>query len=161
MKQKSLQEQFSHIIENGTEADLEVLEVLLRGIIQKSSEKTTYINSFLGVETELREDAITMKIPLTPLTHNSLGIVHGGIIATLADTAMGTLANSMLGREFAAVTTEIGVHFLKEGTGSSLVCRGTVLHKGRTTLVLESKVYRDDGILCGHSTGSFYIIPRR
>ena len=149
------------ILENGSEADKQVLDQAITGISQKQRRKQTYINLLFGLETELITDGLVMTMPVTPLVHNTLGIVHGGIITTLADTAMGTLANAMVPDGQAAVTTEIQVHFLKEAAGSSLSCNCSILHKGRKTMVFECKVFREDGILCGHSTGSFFVVPKK
>lgn len=149
------------IMDNGSEADQQVLEQVLTGLAQKPAKQQTYINLLFGFETEFTSDGLAMTMPVTSLVHNTLGIVHGGVITTLADTAMGTLANKMVPEGQAAVTTEIQVHFFKEAAGSRLVCKCSVLHKGRQTMVFESKVYREDGIMCGHSTGSFFIVPKK
>ncbi|PLT27704.1 PaaI family thioesterase [Peribacillus deserti] len=158
---KKIDDLVNEILSNGSETDKQVLEQVLTGIAKKPGKKQTYINLLFGFETEWTADGIIMSMPVTPLAHNSLGIVHGGIITTLADTAMGTLANKIVSDGQAAVTAEIQVHFLKEATGKSLLCKCSVLHKGRKTMVFESKVYREDGILCGHSTGSFFVLPKR
>lgn len=157
-----LKQQFEALLETSTKEDLEVLQSLFHGMTNKyQNGKHTYLSSVLHMsETELTDEHYILKMPITPLVQNNLNILHGGITATLIDTAMGVYANHMIPDHLAAVTSEIKVNYIAPGTGTELTCIATVIHKGKKTMVMEGKAYRDDKKLVAHATASFFIIPR-
>jgi uncharacterized protein (TIGR00369 family) len=92
--------------------------------------------------------------------YNPIGIVHGGWIATLLDSAMGCAVHSTLppGRTF--VTLEMKTVFVKavlESTGK-LRCEGTLLHAGRRTASSEGKIYDGSGNLIAHGSETCLIM---
>ncbi|RFU71147.1 PaaI family thioesterase [Peribacillus saganii] len=152
---------FNEFIEKATEKDMEVLAAIFEGLQAEGNAKSPYVNRLFHFEREIKDNSITMTAPIAPITYNSLGIAHGGVIATLIDTAIGTLANVTVSSEGnAAVTTDISVRYLKAAKGGTLTCQGTILHKGKKTMILEGRVYTEEGVLCAHSTANFFIIPR-
>ncbi|WP_421384417.1 PaaI family thioesterase [Bacillus salacetis] len=158
---EELTELLKECIENGSEADLNVLKQMLEGVRRKqNSENGSYIGAALAMEKKSGDNICEVTIPITPLTYNSLEIVHGGITATLVDTAMGTLANQLLPEGFGAVTTNLNVHYLAPGRQGNLTARGTLVHKGSKTLVIDGKVFSDDGKTVAHSTGSFFVVKK-
>ncbi|CAM3694395.1 PaaI family thioesterase [Mesobacillus zeae] len=156
---------FKKLIDNflskASDEDKLILGNVLGGMKNKVSlQNSSYIGSFLGMEKILTEYTCQITIPLTSLINNNLGIVHGGIIATLADSAMGILANEAAPEGSAAVTTQLNTHYLSPGIGSSLSCTARFVHKGSQTMVLEADVFRDDGKKAAYSTGSFFILRK-
>ena len=88
---------------------------------------------------------------------NGIGIVHGGLAATLLDTALGCAVNSLLpaGRIF--TTLEVKVNFTRPivaGVGP-LRCEASVLHAGRRTATAEGRVLDAAGRLYAHGTGTW------
>lgn len=69
------------------------------------------------------------------------GFFHGGVIGTLADTAAGYAAFSLMGEHDSVLTVEYKMNIVAPGRGEVLVARGQVLRPGRTLTVCESKVY--------------------
>lgn len=86
-----------------------------------------------------------ITVPINPLLNNSLDIVHGGITATILDTAMGSLAISLLPDGYAAVTNQLNIHYIAPGIGNTLRCKAEVIHQGSKTFVISGEVYRSDG----------------
>ncbi|MFD2212984.1 PaaI family thioesterase [Metabacillus endolithicus] len=151
----------SEVLQNANEEDQYVLELLLNGLKKKQfHEKGSYIGALLHAEGEYKENEFKMTIPNTPIIQNALNIVHGGITATLLDSAMGGLVHHILPPDKAAVTTEIKINYVAPGVGKELTCVAGMIHKGNKTVVTEGKVFRDDGTLIAHSTASFFIINR-
>jgi len=68
-------------------------------------------------------------------------IVHGGVIFTLADTAMSMALISVLpvGTRFG--TLEAKINFLLPVRTGELLAEGKIVHKGRSTAVLEATVF--------------------
>lgn len=67
--------------------------------------------------TEARPGYAVGEIVLKPWHMNILGIVHGGVLYSLADTVGGTAA--MTGRDYAVPTVDGTIHYLKAGKNTS------------------------------------------
>ncbi|TXC92080.1 PaaI family thioesterase [Metabacillus litoralis] len=161
MNKAELLQTTNEILQEANQEDMEVLTLLLNGLKKKQNNKiSSYIGALLHAEGEYLEESFSIKIPNTPIIQNALNIVHGGITATLLDSAMGGLAHHILPPDKAAVTTEIKINYVAPGVGKELSCKANLIHKGNKTIVTEGKVFRDDGTLIAHSTASFFIINR-
>ncbi|WP_456271655.1 PaaI family thioesterase [Bacillus sp. AK031] len=149
-------------IENANDADLNVIKQMLQGVRRKQDNYNgSYIGAALAMERTTGEDTCEVTIPVTPFTYNSLEIVHGGITATLVDSAMGTLANILLPEGFGAVTTNLNIHYLAPGRHGNLTAKAALVHKGSKTLVVDGKVVNDEGKTVAHCTGSFFVVKKR
>ena len=72
--------------------------------------------------TEARPGYAVGEIVLKPWHMNILGIVHGGVLYSLADTVGGTAA--MTGRDYAVPTVDGTIHYLKAGKNTSKIIAG-------------------------------------
>lgn len=149
-------------MEQATTEELEGLNNLLRGFNKKQKNiNSSYIGGLLHMERTMDEKVCHLTVPLSPLLNNTLGIVHGGITATIIDSAMGTLANSILPEGYGAVTTQLNIHYLAVGKGDFLQCKAYIDHKGTKNMVLSADVHRSDGKKIAQATGSFFIIKKK
>jgi uncharacterized protein (TIGR00369 family) len=73
------------------------------------------------------------------------GLVHGGAVATLADTGAALAALTLVGAGERVVTIEFKINFLRPARRGRLVCRGQVLRPGRNVTVSEAEVIGLDG----------------
>lgn len=69
------------------------------------------------------------------------GLLHGGVVASLADVACGYAALSMMPEDREVLTVEFNVHFLKAAQTDRLVAVGQVIQSGRTLTVCEGTVF--------------------
>lgn len=160
MKEK-LRQLLESCIENGSETDLKALIYLLEGVENKISQKSsTYIGNILHMERKLEQGTCEITIPLNPVLHNNINILHGGITATVLDTVMGTLANDVLPEGFGAVTNQLNIHYIAPGIGESLRFKAEIIHHGTKTVVVSGEAYRSDGKKIAHATGTFFIIEK-
>ncbi|WP_144474766.1 PaaI family thioesterase [Cytobacillus oceanisediminis] len=160
--EKDLHQLLDECISLSGEQELEALKTVLAGVKNKLSGKnSTYIDGLLHMDRRLDDQTCEIDIPITRVLDNTLGIVHGGFTATVLDTAMGTLANRLLPEGYAAVTSQLNIHFLAPGIGDKLHCNASLIHKGRSTIVLEADVFRSDGKRIAHSSGSFFVIEKQ
>jgi uncharacterized protein (TIGR00369 family) len=85
---------------------------------------------------------------------NPLGTVHGGIAATLLDSAMGCAVHTTLAAGVGYTTLELKVNYIRAAhtDGRTLTAEGTVIHTGRRTATAEGKVTDDRGKLIAHAT---------
>ena len=86
----------------------------------------------------------TAAFRLTPreIHYNPLGTVHGGIFATLLDSACGCAVHTMLPLGVFYTSLDLSVKFLRPvtiGTGP-ITAEGTVVHLGRRTALAEGRI---------------------
>ena len=91
----------------------------------------------------------TVEIALDAAPHhlNLPGVLHGGMIATLADTAAGLAVRTELTPGRTHVTTSLTVQYLRPGAPGRIVGRGRVLRIGRTLAHAAADVVVADGRL--------------
>jgi uncharacterized protein (TIGR00369 family) len=85
---------------------------------------------------------------------NLQGLVHGGILATLADTAMGFAVRTVLQPGRRHVTVQLGIEFLSPGRPGRIVAHGRSVKIGSQLGFAEADVTDPDGRLLAkaHST---------
>src|SRR4029453_1428110 len=97
----------------------------------------------LGMELEeLDEGRVVFGLTPADAHTNPMGMVHGGIAATLLDSAMGCAVHSTLGPGLGFTTLELHVHYTRgvaPGSGR-LRAEGTVVHRGRRVATAEGRV---------------------
>lgn len=78
---------------------------------------------------------------------NPFGLVHGGVLAALLDTAMGCAVHSLLPAATGYVTAELNVRYLRPASVASgtLTCVGHVLRPGRRSMVVQARIVDDTG----------------
>lgn len=76
-----------------------------------------------------------------PANLNLLGIVHGGCLATLADTVAGT---GVITAGYHVVTANYGLNFLRPATGKQIWCIAKAEKMGRSLCVMHVDLYNDD-----------------
>ena len=74
---------------------------------------------------------------------NPNGVVHGGVVFTLVDTAMGRATMSVLDEGRICASIEVAVRYLRPITGGRLVATASVLRAGRRIVHLEGRVTVD------------------
>jgi uncharacterized protein (TIGR00369 family) len=90
---------------------------------------------------------------------NPIGSVHGGVFATLLDSAAGCAVHSSLPAGTSYTSLDLSVKFLRGlGAGSGPVrCEGLVVHLGGRTALAEARLFDGAGRLCAHATSSCMI----
>ncbi|ANU10450.1 hypothetical protein A1A1_04227 [Planococcus antarcticus DSM 14505] len=157
-----LTDQFTRILEKSSIGDLEILTNYLTNFEKKQQgEFSTYLSAGLNMTRVTDKNASVVTIPNTPFIHNNVDIPHGGILAVLLDTAMGTLANSKCQPGFSAVTTNLTIHYLTVADEDKISAQASIIRNGRHTMVLEGNIFQQDGKHIATATGSFFIIPKK
>ena len=91
--------------------------------------------------------------------YNPIGSVHGGVYATLCDSACGCAVHSMLPAGAYYTSLDLATRFVRPITSDSgrLLCEGTVAHMGSRTALAEARLTGADGKLYAHATSSCLI----
>jgi acyl-CoA thioesterase len=93
-----------------------------------------------------QEGQCTVRIQVDERLQHHQKIVHGGVIFTLADTAMSLALLSALPSAMLISTIEAKINYLRPVRAGELIAEANIIHKGRTTAVLESSVYNLNGV---------------
>lgn len=100
------------------------------------------------------------SLTVSPSHLNGNGVVHGGVLFTLADTGMGYALHSTLGPEELCATIEIKINYFKAVTHGEVLCCSTLLHRGKSTANLDAAL-TVDGALVAKANGTFAIFARK
>ena len=95
--------------------------------------------------------------------YNPIGVVHGGLAATILDSAMACSVHSTLARGRAYTTLELKVNMVRGITGKegALRCEGRVIHVGRQVATAEGKFLDGSGRLYAHGTTTCMIFDAK
>lgn len=88
---------------------------------------------------------------------NPHGVVHGGVVYSLVDYAMGGALTSRLDPGERCATLEVKINYLAPISGGTLRAEARVVERTKRIGVLEARVHTDGGRLVALATGSFYI----
>lgn len=108
----------------------------------------------------VEEGRVVFTVEPAEYHYNPIGVVHGGLAATLMDSAMGCAVQSLAPVGVAYTTLELKVNLVRAlRSGMGVVAgEGTVLHFGRQIALAEARVIGPDGKLYAHATSTCLII---
>jgi uncharacterized protein (TIGR00369 family) len=109
---------------------------------------------------EVEEGRAVFVLQPAEFHFNPIGSVHGGVFATLLDSAAGCAVHSALPAGVRYTSLDLSVKFLRGlGAASGEVrCEGTLLHLGARTALAEARLVDGAGRLCAHATSSCLVI---
>lgn len=91
---------------------------------------------------------------------NSAGIVHGGALFTLADTAMGAALYPTLAPGEGCATIEIKISYFKPVLAGAVVCTAEIVNRSRTVASLEACIQAGE-VLVAKANGTFAVFQRK
>ncbi|AHM04625.1 hypothetical protein roselon_02289 [Roseibacterium elongatum DSM 19469] len=120
------------------------------------------LQAHLGFDlTGWRQDWARVEMPLGAHLMNRQGLPHGGVHATLLDTAMG-YAGCYTGdpavRQM-ALTLSLTVNFLARPAGQHLIAEGQRTGGGRSTYFAEGHLRDETGVVLARTSGVFRYRP--
>ncbi len=114
----------------------------------------------LGIREEAADEGrARLTLEATGEHLNRAGTVHGGVLATLVDTAMGSAVRSSTGEEDVPATSQLTVTYLRPGDVGSLVVTAEVRKQGEHLTVCEADVEQDGRALV-HAVATFAVLHR-
>src|SRR5436305_10743426 len=137
----------------------ELLEAALRGAAPAPPYVGLLRMRFIAVS----DGSATFEMPATAELYNPNNVLHGGALASLADSAMGFAVFSTLfpGENF--TTAELHVNFLRAVTADSGTLRsiGRVVHRGQQIAVAEAEIVDQQNQLIARASSTNVILQRR
>lgn len=115
-------------------------------------------HTWAGVEVvEATPGSVTVAMEVDDHHVNLQGLVHGGMLAILADTACGLAIRSAIEPGRLHVTTDLDVHFLSPAGPGRLLGRGTAVKVGRSLAFAEASIEDVEGKLLAKAQGRFSV----
>ena len=117
----------------------------------------------LGVRViEVRPGRGRLEVTVRPEHLRDLGIMHGGMSASLLDSVMGMSAASVAPPGHYVVTVQLNMNFIRPAReGEHLVATGEVTHSGRQTAVARGEVRTAAGALVSSGSATFLSLPHK
>ncbi|MFF5993196.1 PaaI family thioesterase [Lysinibacillus sp. KU-BSD001] len=161
-KKQEAEQLLQSILAHSTPEDEEVLMHLLQGLHDKQTGiHNRYINATLHMMGEFYTDHSIVRIPVTPVIHNTIKVPHGGILATIADAAMGGLASRSVEEGKNVVTTNLTINYIATTKNKELIATGYFVNKGRRMIVMECVIEDETGKKLATATASFFVMEPR
>ena len=116
----------------------------------------------LGIEfDELSEERATASMPVTDAVLQPLGMVHGGALASLGESAASRATLEAVAQDGdIAVGQSNLTSFLRPVTGGTVRAEATRLHRGRTSWLWDVRITDGEGRLCALSRVTLAVRPR-
>ena len=95
-------------------------------------------------------------LAVAPHHFNRFGVVHGGVVFTLADTGMGAALIPDLQEGEMCATIEVQINYFKPILAGVLTCTTEVINRGKSVAHLESSVH-SAGVLVAKASGNYAI----
>ena len=92
---------------------------------------------------DLQPAAATVQIEMRDELRQPHGILHGGVTATLIDTAMAYAVITCLTEEEKASTVDLTVHYLRPHSEGAFTCTAKVVRAGRKILTVSADVFNE------------------
>ena len=117
---------------------------------------------FLGMKiTHVSAERVTAELAMREELNNRFDIMHGGAIMALADNLGGTATSANLKDGQSTTTIESKTNFFAAiPVGDVAYAECTALHRGRTTMVWQTRITRGDGRLCALVTQTQLVLKR-
>jgi uncharacterized protein (TIGR00369 family) len=128
-------------------------------LAQYFNEEVTFSRHIGAKVEEVEPGRSVITIDVKDIHLNGAGTLHGGVYASLIDTAMGLSVLALVGVRTA--TIEMNVHFLGAVGDGRITCQSQVVHRTRRTATAEAKVHDSEGNLVAMGTGAFRVFERK
>jgi 1,4-dihydroxy-2-naphthoyl-CoA hydrolase len=110
--------------------------------------------------TQVSRDKVIAELFVRDELENRMGVLHGGAIMAFADNLGGTATMVNLPEGARTATIESKTNFFAPiPIGDTAHAECTPLHRGRTTMVWQTRITRNDGRLCAIVTQTQIVIP--
>lgn len=113
----------------------------IRDVFAQQSFMTT-----LGATIERVESGVVeVRLPFQPALTQHTGVLHAGVVTSIADSACAAAAATMMAPDADVVSVEFKLNLMRPSIGDYLRAVGTVVHAGRTLAVCRADVFAVTG----------------
>ena len=111
---------------------------------------------FLGIELdEMKRGASTLHLMVRDELRQNNGVIHGGVVASLIDSAAAFAILTLLKPTETMTTIDLTVHYLRPLLRGTVTAKAQVVRAGRRVLVISIDVFNEDTTLAATALTSF------
>lgn len=133
--------------------------------VRQSFAKQAIMGLIGGELTRVEPGVVEITLPYRADLTQQDGYVHAGIVTTIADSACGYAAYSLMPPESDVLAVEFKVNLLRPAKGDKFMARAEVIKPGRTLTVVRADVFatsgKDEWRLVATMQGTMMRLPRR
>ena len=130
--------------------------------MKTSDDSTMPFNRLLGTRCLLKEEGKSRyELSLGPDHLNRRGVAHGGVVASLLDTALGAAVISTIASEEWCGTLELSIQFREPVLPGTVTAEGRMVRRGRTIAFAEGEIRDEAGRVLATAHGVWTIWHRR
>jgi uncharacterized protein (TIGR00369 family) len=146
----------STVRDSGTDNTREIQkEELIKQFEEKVSNSGWY--KLIGMKPKL-SDGVIVELEVTDAHKQAFGTAHGGVLASILDSASGLIVNKKLIEDGkVAVTAEIKVNYIKPVKGGKIVAEGKIVNIGTKIAVATAEAKQNSEVVA-ICTSTFYIL---
>ena len=123
--------------------------------------KSPFTDPWEPLYSKKTDKAVIMGLRLATPHTNARGLIHGGLIASLADHAMGYSCAQAMGWASSLVTISLAVDFVGSAAiGQWLAVESEVIRTGSTICFAQSLLKADDAVIA-RANGTFRVVPKK
>ncbi|MCD6293100.1 MAG: PaaI family thioesterase [Deltaproteobacteria bacterium] len=104
-------------------------------------------------------DRTTVELEIGDCHLQPYGIVHGGVLSTLIDTATFWSVFMRIPETAGLVNIDLKLNYLQAVQSGKLIAEGYAIRSGRSISYAEAKVFNEDNELIAHGTSTLKILP--
>jgi uncharacterized protein (TIGR00369 family) len=113
---------------------------------------------WMGMESLLQEGGVRrVALTLEPRHMSRAKRVHGGVLFTLLDSALGGAVVSALPEGKGCATLELKINYFRPIQHGRVVAEGRLINRTRHTAYAEGEVVNDEGKVLAKASGTFFI----
>ena len=128
---------------------------------EPQSRRSPLTDPWEPIYSKLTPDAIILGLRLATPHTNARGFVHGGLIAALADKAMGHSCGHKMGGAHSLVTVSMSIDFISSAQiGQWLTVETDVIKTGSTICFAQCFVKADD-VVIARANATFRVVPKK
>lgn len=122
----------------------------------RKNEKQSFVNALGGKIEEIESGKAVLSLKKQDWLTQHLGYFHGGVVTTLADSAGGAAAVTVVPENYQVVTSELTMHFLRPAVGDEIIATAEVIKAGKQLIIVEASVTdKATGKLIAKATGTW------
>jgi uncharacterized protein (TIGR00369 family) len=123
--------------------------------------KSPFTDPWEPLYSKKTEKAVIMGLRLARPHTNARGLIHGGLIAALADNAMGYSCAQAMGWASSLVTISLAIDFVGSAeVGQWLSVESEVIRTGSTICFAQSLIKSDEAVIA-RANGTFRVVRKK
>ena len=104
---------------------------------------------------DLRPGEAVLSIEMRDDLRQPSGILHGGVTATLIDTAMAFAVRTRLAHDEVTATIDLTVHYLRPHISGVFTCTAKVVRAGKRIFTVSADVHNTEGKLIATAISTY------